>query len=209
MEIHPSEIRRSRHREQARRAVLDATEAILLEDGIEEFSIRKLATRCGFTAPTIYHYFGDKDGLIDALLEERFSRLLQRIRRVRLCPDPIENMREHARAFLRFGHSNPAFYQLMMSGARDGQERTVRAAEQTREIMSGPLEALASAGRLATDDLDAARQSLWALLHGLISLQIGNPSHPWSKNLADVALDAMLRGLVRPKGEEGTARQPA
>ena len=74
MEPHPSEIRRSRHREEARRAILDATEAILLEDGVELFSIRKLATRCGFTAPTIYHYFRDKDGLIDALLEERFSR---------------------------------------------------------------------------------------------------------------------------------------
>jgi len=203
MEPHPSEIRRSRHREEARRAILDATEAILLEDGVELFSIRKLATRCGFTAPTIYHYFRDKDGLIDALLEERFSRLLQRVRRVRLGPDPVANMREHAHAFLRFGRGNPAFYQLMMRGARDGQERTVRAAEQTREIMSGPLEALLAAGRLHTDDLAAAQQSLWALLHGLISLQIGNPSYPWSKNVAQVALEAMLRGIVRQSSEKG------
>ena len=203
MDPHPSEIRRSRHREEARRAILDATEAILLEDGVELFSIRKLAARCGFTAPTIYHYFRDKDGLIGALLEERFSRLLQRVRRVKLGPDPVANMREHARAYLRFGSSNPTFYQLMMRGARDGQERTVRAADQTREIMSGPLEALAAAGRLQTDDLAAAQQSLWALLHGLISLQIGNPSYPWSKNVSDVGLDAMLRGIVRPNTEKG------
>ncbi len=204
MEPHPSEIRRSRHREEARRAILDATEAILLEDGIELFSIRKLATRCGFTAPTIYHYFRDKDGLIDALLEERFSRLLQRVRRVALGPDQVANMREHARAFLRFGRSNPAFYQLMMRGPRAGQERPVRAADQAREIMAGPLEALLEAGRLYTDDLAAAQQSLWAVLHGLISLQIAIPSHPWSKNLAEVALDAMLRGIVRPSAEKGT-----
>lgn len=205
MEPQPSELRRSRHREEARRAILDATEAILLEDGVEQFSIRKLATRCGFTAPTIYHYFRDKDGLIDALLEERFSRLLQRVRRVQLGADQVANMREHARAFLRFGRGNPAFYQLMMRGERNGKERTVRAAEQAREIMSGPLERLLAEGRLYTDDLAAAQQSLWAVLHGLISLQISNPSHPWSKNLSDVALDAMLRGIVRSGPEKGSS----
>ena len=207
METQPSEIRRSRHREEARRGILDATEAILLEDGIELFSIRKLAARCGFTAPTIYHYFRDKDGLIAALLEERFSRLLQRVRRVQLGPDHVANMREHARAYLRFGRSNQAFYQLMMRGARDGKEqRTVRAADETRVLMSGPLQALAAAGRLYTGDLEAAQQSLWSLLHGLISLQIGNPKYPWSKNLSDVALDAMLRGIVRPSDEKGPPR---
>jgi AcrR family transcriptional regulator len=205
MEPHPSEIRRTRHREEARRAILDATEAILLEDGIELFSIRKLATRCGFTAPTIYHYFRDKDGLIDALLEERFSRLRQRVRRVALGPDQVANMREHARAFLRFGRSNPAFYQLMMRGPRAGQERPVRAADQVREIMAGPIQALLEAGQLYTEDLAAAQQSIWAVMHGLISLQIAIPSHPWSKNLAEVALDAMLRGIVRPSAEKGTS----
>jgi len=206
MEPHPSEIRRTRHREEARRAILDATEAILLEDGVELFSIRKLATRCGFTAPTIYHYFRDKDGLIDALLEERFSRLLQRVRRVALGPDQVANMREHARAFLRFGRSNPAFYQLMMRGPRGGQERTVLAAEQAREIMSGPLQSLLEQGRLYTDDLKAAQQAMWAVLHGLISLPIAIPSHDWSKNLSDVALDAMLRGIVRPSDEKDPSR---
>ena len=75
----------------------------------------------------------------EALLEERFSRLLQRVRRVQLGPDPVANMREHARAFLRFGQTNPTFYQLMARGPRDGQERKVRAAEDARAIMSGPL----------------------------------------------------------------------
>ena len=44
--------------------------SILLEDGYEHFTMRKLADRCGYTAPTIYNHFGDKTGLIDAVLEE-------------------------------------------------------------------------------------------------------------------------------------------
>ena len=37
----------------------------------------------------------------------------------------------------------------------------------------------------------------------VISLQIAIPSHAWSKNVAEVALDAMLRGIVRPSAEKG------
>ena len=196
-QLQPAALRRSRQREEARRAILDATEAILLEDGQELLSIRKLALRCGYTAPTISHYFRDKDGLIDALLEERFSRLLQRVRRVQLGPDPIENMREYSRAFLRFASSNPTFYRVMIRGASDGGERKVLAAEQAREMMAGQLEALAKQGRLWTSDVDAALQSLWAVLHGVVALKLGNPKYGWSKNLTEVALETVLRGLVR------------
>ena len=196
-QLQPAALRRTRQREEARRAILDATEAILLEDGEELLSIRKLALRCGYTAPTIYHYFRDKDGLIDALLEERFSRLLQRVRRVALGRDPIANLREFSRAFLRFAAGNPTFYRVMIRGSADGGERKVRAAEEAREIMAGPLAALAKEGRLWTPDLEAALQSLWAVLHGVVALRLGNPKYAWSKNLTEVALETVLRGLVR------------
>ena len=61
------EHRRARQREEARRTILDATELLLIESGGFDFSIRSLSKRCGYSAPTVYHYFGDKDGLIDAL----------------------------------------------------------------------------------------------------------------------------------------------
>ena len=67
--------RRKRQREEARRTILDATEALMLETNGSNFSIRSLGDRSGYSAPTVYHYFGDKDGLIEALLEERVTRL--------------------------------------------------------------------------------------------------------------------------------------
>jgi len=197
-QLQPAALRRSRQREEARRAILDATEAILLEEGEERLSIRKLALRCGYTAPTIYHYFRDKDDLIDALLEERFSRLLQRLRRVQIGADPIANLREYSRAFLRFAMSNPTFYRVMIRGSSDGGERKIRAAEEARDLLAKLLETLAEAGRLWTNDFDAALQSLWAVLHGVVALRLGNPKYPWSKNLMEVALETVLRGLVRP-----------
>jgi len=65
--------RRERQRGEARRTILDAAGEIVMEEGAEAFSMRRLAARCGYTLPTIYHHFGDKQGLIAALLELRFA----------------------------------------------------------------------------------------------------------------------------------------
>ena len=35
----------------------------------------RLAERCGYTAPTIYHYFGDKEGLWLAVLEAAYEHI--------------------------------------------------------------------------------------------------------------------------------------
>ena len=77
MSFHTAAQRREQQRSDARRAILAAAESILVEDGYEQFSMRRLAERCGYTAPTIYHYFGDKLGLLDAVLETRFRELLR------------------------------------------------------------------------------------------------------------------------------------
>lgn len=171
-----------------------------MEEGYDHFSMRKLADRCGCTAPTIYHYFGDKRGLIDALLEERFRQLLERLRRVRLREDPRENIRELARAFVRFGMRNPTHYRLLHTPRPPGS-LPIPSAEAARELFEGPFRQLATTGHLVTLDLEAATQACWALLHGLIHLRTNRPDYEWSPRLLEVALDAMVRGVIRDGGD--------
>jgi AcrR family transcriptional regulator len=194
--------RRERQRSEARRTILDATEALLVESGGGDFSIRALSRRCGYSAPTIYNHFGDKDGLIDALLEDRFSRLADAVHRVAPSPDPVRRLRGMARAFLAFGGENPTFYRLISSVSRKGESRTPPAVEVTRESLELPIQALARAGRLRVDE-KAASQSLWALMHGLSALQSAQPEHDWAQDLESDALDALLRGLVEDLPEAG------
>ncbi|MEE9279906.1 MAG: TetR/AcrR family transcriptional regulator [Myxococcota bacterium] len=204
MESHPVRARRSRHRQEARRAILDSTEALLLEAGEAEFSIRRLANRCGYSAPTIYHYFGDKDGLIDALLEERFQQLVLRVRQVERRADPLAYMRELASAFVEFGLRNPTFYRLLTRA-----RQRVPAAEEARDIMQAPLLELAAEGRLLTRDVKTAQQAAWAMLHGLTDLQIQRPDDPWTKDLNEEAIDLLLRGMIgaaRASGSDGGDR---
>ena len=70
-----AENRRQQNRAEARRTILEATAELVAESGFAGFSMRTLVDRCGYSAPTIYHYFGDKDGLLAALLEDGMRAL--------------------------------------------------------------------------------------------------------------------------------------
>lgn len=198
MELQPAEQRRRQQRHEARRAILDATETLLLEVGTERFSIRRLAERCGYTAPTIYHHFGDKNHLIDAVLEERFDKLLRRLQRVPRGDDPVAYVRELARAFVRFGLQNPTHYQLLTAPRLEAIPTHAGA----RDLVEHAFERLAADGWLGGLEVELAFQATWALLHGLISLRIIRPNHRWARHLPEAAIDALLAGMLREAPEE-------
>jgi AcrR family transcriptional regulator len=188
--------RRLQHREEARRAILDATESLLVEEGYEGFSMRRLAERCGYTAPTLYHYFSDKESLIEALLAERITQLIAELRAVPRGDDALSNLRELCLAFVSWGLQNPTHYRLMMLPRVSDREPSPEA-EEARTLLVNPLDALARSGRLQTPDGELARQSLWALLHGLILLQTTRPDEEWVPELARRSIDAVIRGSLR------------
>lgn len=199
--------RRSQQRSDARRSILEAAESVLADGGYESFSIRRLVERCGYAAPTIYHYFGDKRGLLDALLEERFGDMLRLIRRVPLSPDPLDTIRARARAFVRFGLRNPTHYRILTS-QRDASARPLQTAEDARGLLEQPWRQLIEQGRLAAAHIDLAQQSFFALLHGIISLRSSRQDLDWSPTIVEDSVEALLRGWTTPPTAPRLAGSP-
>jgi len=201
----PQEKRRHQNRETARRSILDATEALLVAEGYERFSMRRLAKRCGYTAPTIYHYFGDKRGLLDALLDERFQLLVDLILAVPRDADAAASLRAQLAAFVGFGLDHPTHYLLLME-PRPVDSPPAASAERSRSLLEATLSQLADENRLQLDDIEEAVQCIWAMLHGLVSLRISRPEHPWTSSHVDVCLDILMAGLVAsPRRNHGPA----
>jgi len=197
MQPQPAAVRRRRRQSQARRVILEAAQELLLDEGIDGFTMRKLARRCGYTAPTIYHYFGDKKGLLDTLLEQLFRGLLTRLEQVPPAADPLDSLRAMFREVVRFGLENPKHYRLLHS-ARPEDAGPLPSDEAARRRVEAPLERLFADGRLRADDVEPVRQALWALLHGLVSLPTSRPDVEWVDNLTELGLESMLAGLLRP-----------
>jgi AcrR family transcriptional regulator len=70
---------RTRLRAAASDAILDATEAVAAERGLEGASIAAIAERAGVAVGTLYNYFPDREGLIAALFKVRRASLVPRI----------------------------------------------------------------------------------------------------------------------------------
>jgi AcrR family transcriptional regulator len=203
MSLNAAQQRRSESRAGTRRAILDATETLLIEAGHRGFSVRTLVDRCGYSAPTIYHHFKDKDGLIDALLEQRLELLADDLKRVPLSDDPVENLRALTRAFALFGLRNPTHYQLLMQ-AREEDAGMIESAEEARRLMESPAEQIAERGWIELGDLDALRQAIWTMVHGIVSMHALRPDVDWKPELLDQSIEGIIRGWLTPAEARST-----
>lgn len=60
--------------------IVAATRALFAEQGISKTSLKDVAERVGITRGLIYHYFGDKDGLVDVVLEGYIAEFVEAVR---------------------------------------------------------------------------------------------------------------------------------
>jgi AcrR family transcriptional regulator len=178
-------------------SILAAAVTEFTEKGYAGARIDSIAEKSGANKRMIYHYFGDKDGLFDALIEERFAKLTAQLKRVPRGEDPVLYIRGLAMAFVRFGLKSPTHFRLLFT-PRAGDETPPPSGEDARQLLEVALNALWETGRLRFGDPRTAGQALSVLCQGLVWSRIARPDHDWSKTLNEDSIDALLRGLVAP-----------
>lgn len=63
-----------RKREASRRTILDATAEIVAEKGVERLTISEVAKRAGVNRALVYHYFGNRDKLVEQAINHIVDR---------------------------------------------------------------------------------------------------------------------------------------
>ena len=97
-----------------RQEVLDAALHLIIEHGFSELSMRKIASRLGVTATTIYSYYASRDELYFFIRIRGFELLFESIANVyKAKDDPYEKLRAAVGEYVRFGISNPDYYEVM------------------------------------------------------------------------------------------------
>lgn len=198
--------RRERQRLEARRAILDATEALVIESAGCDFSMRSLGQRCGYSAPTVYHYFGDKDGLIDALLEERTENLAQLLEAIPAQEDSLAELRALLICSVEYWAGNATLARLIWTATSNGESRMPAIMDRYSERTSDAVRALIEQGRFPALEAENATQMLRALNQGLISQRINQPDYSWSPTLTEQAIDTLLRGMTQPDERRGNTK---
>ena len=196
--------RREREREEVRRRILDAAHHLFETEGYDRVTMRRIAEAIEYSPTTIYNHFEDKDDLVEALCHEDFSRLLEAVGEHPAPEDPIECIRQFARAYAAFGLQNPNHYRFMFMTANKF-ERAHEAAmpgQQAFGLFRAAVARAVEAGRFRPGNPDTMAQVLWASIHGAVALLITIPDGMWPQvsaapDLLEQVLETGIRGLLK------------
>ncbi|MFD4637497.1 TetR/AcrR family transcriptional regulator [Lentzea sp. NPDC058436] len=166
------------------RLLLAAAE--LLEGG-GTVSTRAVCDRAGVQAPTLYHHFGSKQGLIDAVVNHGFTQYTA----VESSGDPLGDLREGWDKHVRFGLEHPSFYALLYGRAEPGKPCAVTA--PAHAALRERFTEAAAQGLLKVPADDAAEQVLAANV-GITLTLITQPEPDFG--LSERVREAALAGVL-------------
>jgi AcrR family transcriptional regulator len=104
--------------EERRAQILDATLALVAENGYENISMEGIARRASITKPVVYDLFGTLADLLEALLAREEERALLQLAGLMPAPaedaDPAEVLADGLDAFLRAVEARPEAWRLSL-----------------------------------------------------------------------------------------------
>lgn len=99
-----------------RSSILQAALELFAARGYDAVAVQEIVEAAGITKPTLYHYFGSKQGVLQALMDEYSGELLEAIRQgAEYHGDLVMNLRQVVRAYFDFARAHPVFYRLLFS----------------------------------------------------------------------------------------------
>jgi AcrR family transcriptional regulator len=182
--------------------LVEATMRLLREEIPADLTVRRIATAAGTTTMALYTGFGSRDRLLDVVYARGFEQLGQQMAPSTEVADPAQAVVSLLGEYRAFALANPGLYGLLF-------ERVLPGFDPSPEVRSTALDTTfgllaAQTERLLGEDAPqkASRRmayTLWALTHGLVSLELSHASrspltHPV---LADTDGKAVLQDALR------------
>lgn len=166
-----SQVRADRTRDR----VLDETVRCVVEEGFAAASAKHIAERAGVTWGVVQYHFGDRDGLLMAVVDRGFGELLESLRAL---PPPSSSVSRHKRVELMV---NAAWEVFSSPTSRASLEilvgtRAARDKRATRHLID-IQRVMTDVGRDIAQGLDsphavAIGELIWATMRGLVISQL-------------------------------------
>jgi AcrR family transcriptional regulator len=164
------------HHGDLRRALLDASVALLDQKGIEEFTLREVARNVGVTHGAAYRHFANKHAVLAAVSEQGFRDLTRRAREAiaKLPEDDIEQrIVRLGCAYVAFALERPSHFRVM-TGPRSADEAAApeleKAIEEAFDFLIGVMREAAKRGFDKGGPPKDMAMRLWLFAHGYATL---------------------------------------
>jgi AcrR family transcriptional regulator len=189
--------------ESTRERILETALKVIIEEGFNNLSLRKIASRLGVTATTIYHYYTNKDEINLMIRIRGFEKLHSLLIKRSEHRDGIEEkFKAMILAYIEFGLNNPSYYDIMFNLHTPkyldyvGTEIETLANTEKQNALKcltlfmNPLNEYLQAKDVNNEPF-ILRQviKMWSDLHGLITLNNSRLFHEVIDNVEDLIKD--------------------
>jgi len=207
--------RREREKSETRDKILDAARELFVTEGYEGVSMRRVAEKIEYSPTAIYVHFADKEELFRELCHQDYARLAEVFQSSVMSTDPIERLKQIGMVYVDFGIRNPNHYKFMFMTPHPPQEVDDSECDvhgnpekDAYAFLKWAVQQAIDAGRFREEvrDAELISQTLWASVHGVISLEIAKGCDAWVdwrpiKDRMATMMDMTFRGLERSAKE--------
>lgn len=161
-------------------------------DGEADLSIRAVARAAGVSSGAPYRHFPDRPSLLAAVAAAGFERLMAALSSVHAEPSTRSDFSDLAVEYVRFATAHPGLFRVMFaeSGLRDRSDRRTATAA-VHEYLDAGVRAW-----LGVPDPSATTTGLWALVHGIACLYIGDNLESASADAVEARVRATLAATL-------------
>jgi AcrR family transcriptional regulator len=170
--------RRSDHsREELREMAITAAEQIVVEQGYEGLSARKVATAIGYTVGTLYLVFENLDDLILNVNARTLDRLHARMKESQAqCGDAGDCLLQLGQVYIRFADEDPHSWAMVFEHRlTDDQAAPAWYQEKITRMFAMVEDGLAPlAPQRSSEEITQAARAIWGGVHGICILALSN-----------------------------------
>jgi AcrR family transcriptional regulator len=179
-------------RDRTRAQLMEVAAHLLATGGPGAVTTRSVALAAGVQAPTIYRLFGDKNGLLDAVVEHGFASYVAR-KHLDADADPAESLRAGWELHVGFGLANPELFRLMHTALRTPEGRA--AAATGAGVLQARVHRVAETGRLRVTERRAV-DLISAAGTGVVFTLIDQAEDERDDTLADTAWESVCATIL-------------
>jgi AcrR family transcriptional regulator len=185
--------------------------ALYHSEGIDGFSMRKLAKCVGCTAPALYRHFESREEVMQAVVAEAYRMFTQYLYRALEGATPVERFIRAGRAYFDFAMEQQAMYEIIympteVIGAHNLEEGVRDQACAIGQFWTDRVRECVDAGYLADGDPFAISTTLWGHAHGLISIYhrglLGHMDKDTFRHVMQESFFRVIGGLGTEKSSE-------
>jgi AcrR family transcriptional regulator len=180
-------------------ALVDAAERVLVRDGLAGVTVRAVATEAGVAPMGVYSRFGNKDGLVAAVLTRGFEGL-RAATGAADDADPVARLLTCGRNYRGFALANPQHYAAMFGAGFASAAPTVELVDRANAAFQSLVDRVGYAmdrGALRVGDPVETAQLIWSSVHGAVALELAGLGKAADPAATYEALLAMLIAGLR------------